>query len=61
MREVCAYVGDGEHVGEEDRKLVHARDEDSARRAADAVRAAFELGDPPSEIPGPVAEIQRTV
>ena len=41
--------------------LVHARDDDSARRAADAVRSAFVLGDPPAEIPGPVAEIQRAV
>ena len=41
--------------------LVHARDEDSARRASDAVRAAFALGDPPGEVPGPVIEVQRTV
>jgi len=41
--------------------LLHARDEDSARRAADAVRAAFALGDPPGEVPGPVIEVQRTV
>ena len=33
--------------------LVHARDEESARRAADAVRSAFTLGDPPGRGPGP--------
>jgi thymidine phosphorylase len=41
--------------------LVHARDEESARRAADAVRAAYVLGDSPGEVPGPVIEAQRTV
>jgi hypothetical protein len=41
--------------------LLHARDEESARRAAEAVRAAFVLGDPPGEVPGPVIEAQRTV
>jgi thymidine phosphorylase len=53
----------GEHVDPAGRPLalLHARDEDSARRAADAVRAAFALGDPPGEIPGPVIEVQRTV
>ena len=41
--------------------LVHARDEDSARRAADAVRAAYELGDSPPAPGNPVIEVQRTV
>jgi thymidine phosphorylase len=41
--------------------LVHARDEDSALRAADAVRAAYVVGDPPDDIPPPVIEVQRAV
>ena len=60
LTEVAA-LGERVEPGGRPLALVHARDDDSARRAADAVRAAFELGDPPSEIPGPVAEIQRTV
>jgi thymidine phosphorylase len=37
----------GEQVGSQGRPLaiVHARDEDSAARAADALRAAFRVGD----------------
>ena len=60
LTEVAAL---GERVDPAGRPLavVHARDEDSARRAAGAVRAAFALGDPPGEIPGPVIEVQRTV
>jgi thymidine phosphorylase len=60
LTEVAA-LGERVEPGGRPLALVHARDEDSARRAADAVRAAFVLGEPPSEIPGPVAEIQRTV
>ena len=60
LTEVAA-LGERVDPGARPLALVHARDEDSARRAADAVRAAFVLGDPPREIPGPVAEIQRTV
>ena len=60
LTEVAA-LGERVEPGGRPLALVHARDEDSARRAADAVRAAFVLGDPPAEIPGPVAEIQRTV
>jgi hypothetical protein len=41
--------------------LVHARDESGARRAADAVRAAYVIGEPPGEVSGPVIEVQRTV
>ncbi len=41
--------------------LVHARDEVTAARAADAVRAAYAIGDPPSEIGPPVIGAQRTV
>ena len=39
--------------------LVHARDEDSARRAADAVRSAYAVGDAPAEVPAPVLERLR--
>ena len=60
LTEVAA-LGERVEPGGRPLALVHARDEDSARRAADAVRAAFVLGDPPGEIPGPVAEIQRAV
>jgi thymidine phosphorylase len=60
LTEVAA-LGERVEPGGRPLALVHARDEDDARRAADAVRAAFVLGDPPGEIPGPVAEIQRTV
>src|ERR1700729_744821 len=59
LTEVAA-LGERVEAGGRPLALVHARDEDSARRAADAVRSAFVLGDPPT-IPGPVAEIQRTV
>ena len=39
--------------------LVHARDEEGARRAADALRAAYELGDSAPEPPAPVLEVLR--
>jgi thymidine phosphorylase len=51
----------GEDVAPGGRPLavVHAADEDAARRAADALRAAFEFGnDAPKEIP-PVLEVLR--
>ena len=41
--------------------LVHARDDESARRAADAVRAAYAVGDPPGDLPPAVIEVQRAV
>jgi thymidine phosphorylase len=41
--------------------LVHARDEDTARLATDAVRAAYAVGDPPAEVRPPVIEVQRAV
>jgi thymidine phosphorylase len=41
--------------------LVHARDERSAERAADAVRSAYVLGDPPASVPPPVVEVHRNV
>jgi thymidine phosphorylase len=39
--------------------LVHARDEDSAGRAAEALRAAYSLGDEAPEAPPPVLEVLR--
>ena len=50
----------GEEVAPGGRPLavVHARDEESARAAADALRRAFELGDPPAEA-APVLEVLR--
>ncbi len=56
-----AGLGERVEPGGRPLALVHARDEDGARSAADAVRAAYVLGDPPGEIPGPVIEVQRTV
>lgn len=41
--------------------LVHARDEDDAQRAADALRDAYVLSDGTTEVPDPVIEVQRTV
>ena len=60
LTEVAA-LGERVEPGGRPLALVHARDDESARRAADAVRSAFVLGDPPAAIPGPVAEIQRAV
>ena len=50
----------GEEVAPGGRPLavVHARDGESARAAADALRRAFELGDPPAEA-APVLEVLR--
>jgi len=58
LTEVAAL---GEHVdpGGRPLALVHARDDDSARRAADAVRSAYVLGDPPASAAPPVIEAQR--
>jgi thymidine phosphorylase len=41
--------------------LVHAEDEASAERAAQAIRAAYTLGDRAAEPGDPVIEVQRTV
>jgi thymidine phosphorylase len=59
LTEVAA-VGERVEPGGRPLALLHARDEESVRRAADAVRAAYEIGDPPGETPGPVIEVQRT-
>jgi thymidine phosphorylase len=60
LTEVAA-LGERVEPGGRPLAVLHARDEESARRAAEAIRAAFALGDPPREIPGPVIETQRTV
>ena len=39
--------------------LVHAKDEDAARRAADALREAYELGESAPDVPPPVLEVLR--
>ena len=39
--------------------LVHAKDEESALRAAEALRAAYEIGDSAPESPPPVLEVLR--
>jgi thymidine phosphorylase len=58
MTEVAA-LGERVEPGGRPLALVHARDEDSARQAADAVRAAYVLGDPPAAVAGPVVEALR--
>ena len=60
LTEVAAL---GERAEPEERPLavIHARDLESARRAGDAIRTAYLLGEEPPEIPGPVIEVQRTV
>ncbi|HEY1518844.1 MAG TPA: thymidine phosphorylase [Solirubrobacteraceae bacterium] len=60
LTEVAA-LGERVEPGGRPLALLHARDEEGARRAADALRAAYEIGDPPGEVPGPVLEVQRTV
>jgi thymidine phosphorylase len=59
LTEVAA-LGERVEPGGRPLALLHARDEESARRAADAVRAAYTLGDPPGDIRGPVIEAQRS-
>ena len=55
LTEVAA-LGERVEPGGRPLALVHARDEDSARRAADAVRSAYVVGDAPGETPAPVLE-----
>jgi thymidine phosphorylase len=55
LTEVAA-LGERVEPGGRPLALVHARDEDSARRAADAVRSAYVVGDVPAEVPTPVLE-----
>jgi thymidine phosphorylase len=56
-------VGIGEQVEPGGRPLavVHARDEQSASRAGDAIRAAYTLGDAAAQVADPVIEVQRAV
>jgi thymidine phosphorylase len=53
----------GERVEPGGRPLarVHAQDQESAERAAEAVREAYTLGDARPAVPDPVIEVQRTV
>jgi len=54
-------AGPGEEVAPGGRPLakVHARDEQSAKRAAEALRAAYTLGEPPPTARPPVLEVLR--
>ncbi len=60
LTEVAAI---GEHVGPGERPLalVHARDEETARLAADALRVAYTVGEAVGDVPAAVIEVQRTV
>jgi thymidine phosphorylase len=62
LTEVAA-LGERVEPGGRPLALVHARDQESARSAADAVRSAFAVGDwdLPGTIRAPVIEAQRTV
>ena len=60
LTEVAA-LGERVEAGGRPLALLHARDEASARVAAEAVRAAYVIGEAPASIPGPVIEAQRTV
>jgi len=61
LTEVAA-VGERVEPGGRPLALVHARDETSARRGAEAVRAAYSVGDAAPEVVGKaVIEVQRTV
>ncbi len=60
LTEVAA-LGERVDPGGRPLALVHASDEDSARRAGAAVRSAFVVGDAAPDVPGPVVEVQRTV
>jgi thymidine phosphorylase len=51
-----AGLGERVEPGGRPLALVHARDPESAQRAADAVRAAFFVPDGPGEIPPPIVE-----
>ena len=60
LTEVAA-LGERVEPGDRPLALVHARDDETGRQAAHAVRAAYVVGDPPASIPAPVVEVQRTV
>jgi len=60
LSEVAA-LGERVEPGGRPLALVHARDRVSAAGAAEAVRAAYVIGEAPASTPGPVIEAQRTV
>jgi thymidine phosphorylase len=60
LTEVAA-LGERVEPGGRPLALVHARDEETARLANDAVRAAYGVGDPPADVRPPVIEAQRAV
>ena len=60
LTEVAA-IGERVAPGGQPLALVHARDAESAERAAGALRAAYTLGDAVPDVPNPVIEVQRTV
>ena len=60
LTEVAA-LGERVEPGGRPLAFVHASDEDSARRAAAAVRSAYLLSDSPPELSRPVIEVQRMV
>ena len=57
----CSALGEPVGPGGRPLAVVHARDEDAAVRAAEAVRAAYTLGEHEPEPSPPVVEVQRTV
>jgi thymidine phosphorylase len=56
-----AGLGERVEPGGRPLALVHARDDEGARRAADAVRWAYEVSVGPVDVPDAVIEAQRTV
>jgi thymidine phosphorylase len=56
-----AGIGEQVEPGARPLAVVHARDDESADRAQDAIRAAYTLGDSPPPPSDPVIEVQRTV
>jgi thymidine phosphorylase len=58
---ITEVAAPGEQVAPGGRPLaqVHAKDEDAARRAVDALRAAYSLGDSAPDAPPPVLEVLR--
>ena len=56
-----AGLGERVEPGGRPLALVHARDDEGARRAKDAVRSAYEVSVGPVDVPDAVIEAQRTV
>jgi thymidine phosphorylase len=57
----AAALGERVEAGQRPLAVIHARDLETARRAGDAVRAAYVLGDTPVQVPEAVIEVQREV